>query len=110
MEPKPPKEPDWSLMPHIMALLDRLEDRLCAAPPVDGLRCCGLWLQLYGDGSGCIMSDYRNASVDETPDARAIAAVFAESHEFESFNSLELLHGSLVAHTFACRRGTEPEE
>lgn len=101
---------DWSLMPAIVELMDRLETRLVKAPPVDGLQCVCLWLQLFGDGSGSLMCEYREARVGESPVDKAISVVSMKAHELDGFDSLEALHGLLVSRTCAVRRSVTPDE
>ena len=91
----------------ILALLQRYESRMTKIGRHDNMRVVGLWLRLYGDGSGQVMGDYRQDKPEYADEQHMVATVMSEPTSLHEFDTLEDLHGFLVAQTMNVRRQAE---
>lgn len=89
----------------IIAMLDRLEDRMFAAAPVDNLRFQGLHLQLHPDGSGAVIADWARSIGDEVKEIRLLNTIMSDEDELFAFKTAEELHGELVSRTMTIHDG-----
>jgi len=102
---------DFSLMPTVIALMERLDAHLRGLGAHDNQRCVGLWLKLWGDGSGCVMAEYVDVKDGDDADRAMVRTVMSMAPtELIAFDTLAELHGELVAMTMRVPRGdsTEP--
>jgi len=91
------KKTDWSLLPTIMEMVDRLELRLTDQGCRDNMITEGLWLKLFPDGSGVLFEEYSPAREDDSQEKRLLQCVMdRKNDELAEFDSLEELHGELV--------------
>ena len=95
---------DWSLMATCMPMLQEWERRLVDMGIHDNCRCEGLTVKFFMDGSGEVFANYSKLPKEHTKEQHMIAMVFTEDHEVLAFDSLEELHGALVAQTMQVRR------
>lgn len=93
-------------MQPIMELMDVWEKKLVAAGVVDNQRCMGLWLKLFGDGSGSVMAEWSDVKPTDNQDLKMVRTVctMAPSSIFD-FDTLDELHGGLVAQQMSAKRG-----
>ena len=93
---------DGTLMSSILELLEKYEAELVSRPPRDNQRVQQVWLQIWADGSGCIVAEYVTTTQNECPTRRMLRSVLTgveEPIDDTGFDSLEQLHGYLVAET-----------
>lgn len=97
-----PREPSFA---DIFGLLDKWEKRLCDGTVKDNMKCTGLWLKLWGDGSGSVMAEWHDVRGDDPEDVACarMALTMAPTAVLE-FESLAELHGALVQQTMRVRR------
>lgn len=99
--------PPWKELPAIFAMLDAWNVRLCARPH-DNQICKGLWLKLYVDGSGSIMGEFADVPEEGDSEIEQIRKmVFMEQTSVFDFDTLDELHGHLVATTMRVRKHDE---
>ena len=91
----------------ILPLLDRWTERLVALGDHDNVRLMGMWVKLWGDGSGTVYGEYAKAMPGASPEERAVSAAFMERTVLFTFDTVDELHGELVAQTTTARRGKE---
>lgn len=77
--------------------IDAWGDRLIAAGRIDNLACKGVWLKLWGDGSGSVMAEYATDRPGDTEDERLVSTVFMEPSSILDFDSLDELVVALAA-------------
>ena len=100
--------PSWKELPAFFAMLDAWEKRLCSMPH-DNQICKGLWLKLYGDGSGSIMGEFADVPEEGDSEIEQIRkVVFMEPTSVYDFDTLDELHGYLVCKTMSVKRGDDP--
>lgn len=85
----------------IFTLLDRYEARFIARGVHDNQRCIGLWLKLFGDGSGSVMAEYHDVKPGYEEESKATVRMVMTMNPTSviDFDSIEELHGALVAAT-----------
>lgn len=88
----------------IFAMMDTWETRLVAIGRHDNSVLKGLWLKLWADGSGAVMAEYAKSMPDETEEEALVNTVFMEPTAILEFESLNELHGALVAQVMTVRR------
>lgn len=81
----------------ILAMLDAWERRLTNAAPTDNMRVQGIWLQLYGDGSGVVWQRWSKSMPGEIKEERLLHTIFAKDDALLEFDSIEGLHSALVS-------------
>lgn len=92
----------------IFELLDRWEAKLIAAGVIDNQKCMGLWLRLYGDGSGSVMAEWSDVKATDDQYRKLVRTVctMTPSSIFD-FDTIEELHGGLVAQQMRVKTGDE---
>ena len=91
----------------IFELLDRWEAKLIAAGVIDNQKCMGLWLKLYGDGSGSVMAEWSDVKATDDQDRKLVRTVCTmEPSSIFDFDTIEELHGGLVAQQMRVKRVT----
>lgn len=91
----------------IFTLLDRYEKRFTSLGVHDNQRCVGLWLKLWGDGSGTVMAEYHDVKPgyeEESEQLKRMVMTMAPT-EVLAFDTIEELHGALVAATCQTPKG-----
>lgn len=89
----------------IMVLMDEWEKKLVGAGVIDNSRCQGLWLKLYGDGSGSVVAEWSAVKPSDDRSRSLVRTVMtmAPSSIFD-FDTLDELHGGLVAQQMKVKR------
>lgn len=88
------------MTPDLKTLLHDIDawgDRLIAAGRIDNLSCKGVWLKLWGDGSGSVMAEYAKCLEGETDGEKLVNTVFMEPSSILDFDSLDELAEALSA-------------
>lgn len=81
------------------------EKKLVGAGVVDNQRCMGLWLRLEPDGSGSVMAEWSKVKPgDDKTRAMVRTVMTMEPHPILDFDTLDELHGGLVAQQMKVRR------
>lgn len=95
----------------IMALMDEWEKKLVGAGIIDNSRCQGLWLKLFGDGSGSVMAEWSDVKYSDSQDQKLVRTVMTMAPtSILDFSTLDELHGGLVAQSMTVeRRGAKGE-
>jgi len=88
---------DGPLFASIVTMLDALERKLTSAPPIDNMRVQGIWLQLYGDGSGVIWQEWSKSMPGEVREERLLHAIFTKDDALLEFDSVAELHSALLS-------------
>lgn len=84
----------------ILDMIGKYEARLVAIGPHDNMRCHGLVLRIFPDGSGSLMAHYCDVKADDCENKQLVRTVMTmKDTELFGFNSLAELHGELVAKT-----------
>lgn len=90
----------------LFPLLDAWEKKLTGAGVIDNQRCMGLWLRLYGDGSGSVMAEWSDVKATDDEDRRLVRTVCTMApSSILDFDTIEELHGGLVAQQMKVKRG-----
>lgn len=91
----------------IFELLDRWEAKLVGAGVIDNQKCMGLWLKLFGDGSGSVMAEWSDVKATDDQDRKLVRTVMTMApSSILDFNTIEELHGGLVAQQMRVKRVT----
>ena len=98
---------DWNLTATCLPMLQEWERRLIDMGIHDNCRCEGLTVKFFMDGSGEVMATYSRLPQNCTAEEHMVAMIFTDEHELLAFDSLEELHGALVAQTMQVRRSDD---
>lgn len=89
----------------INGLILEWEKKLVGAGVVDNQRCMGLWLRLEPDGSGSVMADWSDVKYSDNQDQKLVRTVMTMAPtSILDFDTLEELHGGLVAQQMRVKR------
>lgn len=89
----------------IMELMLEWEKKLVGAGVIDNARCQGLWLRMYPDGSGSVMAEWSKVKPGDDKDRAMVRTVMTmEPHPILDFDTLDELHGGLVAQQMRVKR------
>lgn len=98
-------------MQTINSLILDWEKKLCGMGAVDNQRCMGLWLRMEPDGSGSVMAEWSKVKHgDDKTRAMVRTVMTMEPHAILDFDTLDELHGGLVAQQMRVKRMGEHEE
>lgn len=89
----------------INSLILEWEKKLVGLGVVDNQRCMGLWLRLEPDGSGSVMAEWSKVKPGDDKTRQMVRTVMSmEPHPILDFDTLDELHGGLVAQQMRVKR------